>query len=87
MVNRLIGSRMHADPAGRIAVVDVISLVRAELPPCDWKHWPRRRIVAEMRAAGYQVGVGANHRMYVVGLSLNQPLHWTVVDGLVVRLA
>ena len=74
---------LHADPSLRMPLVDFIGGLRGTLPS-DERPGAKRALITECLAIlGHPVGVGADGRLWVSGLSFDPPkrIAWKVVAG------
>lgn len=80
-LDKFIETKLHRAPQLSIKLVTFIELFKAGLPADgSWWQWHRKRIVHELQARGYPVGV-RRRVSHVGGLGLQPPATWQEIDG------
>ncbi len=74
-----IADSCHVDPAARMPLVEFLRAYQDSLPASDKDAARRGRVVAQLIRAGYEIGLDADKRFHVGGLTLAGS--WRTVDG------
>jgi len=63
---KFIATRALKVPSATYSVKDLLADFLAMLPPAARQDWPRSRLIAELTASGFAVGIDPRARTYAV---------------------